>query len=220
MYRERAPPSVLLARATPDGSSGGPDQLRYPAMIGLADSVAESFKPEGGISSSTPTKSYALPNPYTAPFEAPAAEAPAQTDNPFALPAPSLLLARATPDGASGGPGKLRYRVLDGPADSVAEPFEFEGEVSVNSPIEGYALPNPYTAPFEAPAAEAPAQADNPFALSAPSLLLAQATPDGASGGPPMRVSEYAPGLGRTPQEEIDSIPGFTLGGLQIVPST
>jgi hypothetical protein len=217
----RAPPGFLQARAMPEVLSGGPDKLCCRVLTGPTDSVAESFEPEGGVSSSTPTptKGYDFPNPYTAPFETPAAAAPAQADNPFELPAPALLLARATPDGLSGGPDKLRYRILTGPADSVAEPFEFEGEVSVNTPIEGYALPNPYTAPFNAPAAEAPAQADNPFALSAPFLLLAQATPEGSSGGPPMRVSEYAPGFDRTPQEDIESIPGFTLGGLQIVPT-
>jgi hypothetical protein len=58
------------------------------------------------------------------------------------------------------------------------------------------------------------------FAAPRVSYLLAQAAPPaGTSDVAPMRVSGYDPGLSRTPQEEIDSMPGFTLGNMPVIPT-
>jgi len=50
-------------------------------------------------------------------------------------------------------------------------------------------------------------------------VLLAQAGGDMPMDPSPKTTTGYDPMLSRTPQEEIDSMPGFTMAGLQIIPT-
>jgi hypothetical protein len=115
---------------------------------------------------------------------------------------------------ATGAPARLRYRVIAGWGRPAAELNALVDAIADRTGLEGYVTRNPMTGPQQ-PAASP----GTPFELPSARYLLAQAAPQPGSGGAAMRVGEYESGLYRTPQEDIESIPGFTAGGFQIVPT-
>ncbi|NNK31624.1 MAG: outer membrane beta-barrel protein [Xanthomonadales bacterium] len=111
---------------------------------------------------------------------------------------------------AQGEPGLQYYQVISGSAEQPSHLENLNTHIEALSGARGYAVRSPFES---TPAADL-------FTGLKPQYLLAQAAPPvGTEGAAPMRVSGYDPGLNRTPQEEIDSMPGFTVGGMPIIPT-
>mgnify|MGYP000249406276 CR=1 FL=1 len=109
----------------------------------------------------------------------------------------------------TGKPGAERYTVVTGRAGRVAELEGLRQEVIEKTGTEGFVTKDPSDNN----------NAREVFDQPQSSYLLAQAAPAAGDPANPMRSANYDSNTGLTPQEEIDSIPGFTAGGIQWVPT-
>ena len=110
---------------------------------------------------------------------------------------------------STGQPGEERYRVITGRADSAAELADLRETLMQRTGSESFPTKDPFQTErvrevFDQPQAK---------------YLVAQAGADMPLDPSPMPGIGYDPGLSRTPQEEIDSMPGFTMAGMPIVPT-
>jgi hypothetical protein len=114
-------------------------------------------------------------------------------------------------------PGEQRYRVIAGFANDPEEFDQLRDALESKVGERGYVVQNPHLG--ETQVAEASEEAfDQPRAR----YLLAQAGTAQPMGGESVGSAAergYDTSMFRTPQEEIDSIPGFTAAGLQIIPT-
>lgn len=123
---------------------------------------------------------------------------------------------------ATGQPGDQRYRVISGRADAPASLDELRDRIEQHTGQQGFATRDPLAGgTARAVAGETrharPTQADpqaNPQ-----SNYFAQTAPGTADDSGPMRTSNYGAGSRRSVQGDIPSMPGFSLAGLQVVPT-
>jgi hypothetical protein len=109
---------------------------------------------------------------------------------------------------STGEPGEQHYRVISGRATAPENLEALSQSIHRHTGTRGFAVENPF----------ASESVEEVFDIPESRYVLAQASsPDAVDG--PMRASGYDPMLSRTPQGEIDSMPGFTLGGFQIMPT-
>lgn len=120
---------------------------------------------------------------------------------------------------STGAPGEQNYRVIGGWADVPEELDKLRSEFENATGDRGYLVKNPYLEDQQQVAEE---NGENLFEQPRTRYLLAQAgkmQPMGGEGMGSSGISTYDTGLFRSPQEEMASIPGFTSGGLQIIPT-
>lgn len=110
---------------------------------------------------------------------------------------------------STGLPGEERYRVITGRADSPGELTDLQETLAERLGAESFATKDPFAAD----------QVREVFDTPQLKYLVAQAGADLPLDPSPMATVGYDTALNRTPQEAIESIPGFTAGGLQIVPT-
>jgi len=108
-----------------------------------------------------------------------------------------------------GESGEQRYRVITGRADSPAGLADLRETIREATGHDGFAQKDPFQSD----------QAREVFAAPQAEYLVAQAGPAQPLDPSPMATVGYDAGLSRTPQETIESMPGFTAGGVQIVPT-
>lgn len=137
---------------------------------------------------------------------------------------------------ATGQPGDQRYRVVTGRADAPAALDELRDRVEQSTGWRGLAVLDPlaggsaravaaetHRAP---PPDERSGQADAPADHQAnpqsdPNAdLFAQTAPGTRDEAGPMRSSNYGAGSRISLHEDVPSMPGFSLAGLQVVPTT
>lgn len=120
---------------------------------------------------------------------------------------------------STGVPGEQEFRVVGGWADSPEELDKLRSEIENATGDRGYVVQNPYLENQQQVAEE---DGENPSEQPRARYLLAQAgnaQPMGGEGMGSSGISRNNPNVFRTPQEEIDSIPGFTAAGLNIIPT-
>jgi hypothetical protein len=120
---------------------------------------------------------------------------------------------------STGAPGEQEFRVIGGWADSPEELDTLRNEFEDATGDRGYLVQNPYLENQQQVAEE---NSDDPIEQPRTRYLLAQAgnaQPTGGEGMGSSGISRNNPGVFRTPQEEMDSIPGFTAAGLNIIPT-
>jgi len=110
---------------------------------------------------------------------------------------------------STGQPGDERYRVISGRAERAADLADLQQQLAERLGAESFPLKDPFQTDkvrevFDAPKAK---------------YLVAQAGTDLPLDPSPKATIGYDSALARTPQEHIDSMPGFTAGGFQIVPT-
>lgn len=110
---------------------------------------------------------------------------------------------------STGSPGDQRYRVITGRADTQEGLAELASSVERSTGYEGYIVPDPFEAE----------KVREVFGQPKVSYLVAQAGSDMPLDPSPVKTSGYDTGLLRTPQDEIESMPGFTVGGMPIIPT-
>lgn len=110
---------------------------------------------------------------------------------------------------ATGLPGDKRYRVISGQADDPEGMDELRGQIKGRTGHVGFVVLDPFSTD----------KVREVFDQPKTRYLLAQAGSDMPLDPSPLKTSGYDAGLSRTPQEEIESMPGFTFGGMPIVPT-
>ncbi len=118
--------------------------------------------------------------------------------------------------GEAGNPG---YRVIGGWADDPEQFDALRNRMEDAIGERGYVIKSPYLQPANQLAEET---AEEVFDQPRSRYLLAQAGGIPSTGGESVgsaAVSGYDPGVFRSPQDEMNSIPGFTGAGLQIIPT-
>ena len=120
---------------------------------------------------------------------------------------------------STGEPGARSYRVIGGWAEDPEQFDALRNRIEDATGDRGYVIKNPYVNPARENLEDTSEQiADQPRRRT----LLAQATNIQPMGGESVGSAVdrgYDTGLFGTPQEEIDSMPGFTAAGMQIVPT-
>jgi len=111
---------------------------------------------------------------------------------------------------STGQAGAERYRVVSGRGESADGLRELLEEIHGRTGFEGFVTRDP---------SATDAKAREVFDAPKAKYLVAQAGRDIPLDPSPMPEFGYKSGLDRSPQEAIDSIPGFTAGGLQVVPT-
>lgn len=120
---------------------------------------------------------------------------------------------------ASGEPGEHSYRVIGGWADDPEAFDALRNRIQDAFGERGYALKNPYLQQRSQVVEDTPEDESD---LERRRTLLAQSAniqPAGGESVGSVSNSGYNSGMFRTPQDEIDSMPGFTAGGMNIVPT-
>lgn len=112
---------------------------------------------------------------------------------------------------ATGEPGEQRYRLVSMAVDNKADLSVLKEDIARRTGAQGYAVQGLLEENVD----------DEPFNPPPVRYRVAQVGPvTGAGGGNSVAgTSSYDPMLNRSPQEEIESAPGFTAGGLQVVPT-
>jgi hypothetical protein len=117
----------------------------------------------------------------------------------------------------TGEPGEQHYRVIVAYADQPEDFERLQDALESRMGTRGYVLRNPYLGQEQTAENQ-----DEVFEQPPLRALLAQAgavQPMGGESVGSTATAAYGSNIFRTPSEEIDSIPGFTLAGLQIIPT-
>ena len=120
---------------------------------------------------------------------------------------------------SSGEPGEQSYRVIGGWADDPEEFDALRNRFQDAIGERGYVIKNPYLGQRSLVAEETTEEVSE---YSRRRTMLAQAgniQPAGGESVDSAAKRSYDTSMFRTPQEEIDSIPGFTAAGMQIIPT-
>lgn len=118
----------------------------------------------------------------------------------------------------SGDKNNQRYRIIGGWADQPEDFETLQNRVEDATGSRGYILPSAHIESSPVEPNESLLVFDPPRAR----YLLAQAGITQTMGGESVASGakpRFDPDVFRTPQEEIDSIPGFTAAGMQIIPT-
>ncbi|MBT8060147.1 MAG: porin, partial [Gammaproteobacteria bacterium] len=110
---------------------------------------------------------------------------------------------------ATGLPGEQRYQVITGQAEDSEDLQELADSIERRTGFESFVVPNPFET----------SKVREVFDQPKLKYLVAQAGNDMPLDPSPQTTSGYNTMMNRTPQEEIDSMPGFTAAGLQIIPT-
>jgi hypothetical protein len=119
----------------------------------------------------------------------------------------------------TGGPGEQSYRVIGGWADEPEDFDDLRNRLEDATGDRGYVLKNPYLGNTFQVVEETEEEESG---LIRRRTLLAQSKniqPAGGEGVGSVSGSRFGSGMFYTPQDEIDSMPGFTAGGLNIMPT-
>jgi hypothetical protein len=133
----------------------------------------------------------------------------AHLDKALALKADMTAAGFAAQVVATGLPGDRRYQVISGRVNDPADLEALQADIERRTGYEAMVVKDPF----------ATDKVREVFDQPRLKYLLAQAGSELPLNPSPQATVGYDAGLHRTPQEEIDSMPGFTAAGLQVVPT-
>ena len=110
---------------------------------------------------------------------------------------------------STGKPGDQRYRVISGKAEDSADLQEMREAIAERTGYAAIVVEDPFET----------SKVREVFDQPKLKYLVAQAGSGMTLDPSPQTTSGYNTMMNRTPQEEIDSMPGFTAAGLQVIPT-